>query len=95
MSASPVFASSPVQPERAHHSLPVQGSLVRYSVRYLDPSGSVQHLALTSTWTPGPGPVRSNFWQLLIRGIQQSGCKVLEVTQLGEAIVELDVPRPA
>jgi hypothetical protein len=83
---------APLRPERAHHSLPVQGSLTRYNVRYLDPAGSVQHLALTSTWCPEPGELRARFWQLLLRGIEQAGCKVLEVNSVSESLLELDLP---
>jgi hypothetical protein len=70
----------------------VQGSLIRYNVRYLEPSGTVQHLALTSTWTPGSAECRTRFWQMLIRGIEHSGCKVLEVTSMTEYLVELEQP---
>ena len=81
-----------VQPERAHHDLPVQGHLARYNIRFLDPQGSVQHLAITSTWR-GNGQHRPDgsvcFWHTMIRGIEQTGCKVLEVTTVAEQCLEL------
>ena len=79
-------------PERPHHSLPVQGSLCRYTVRYLEPLGSVQHLSITSTWEPSPGEGRTALWRHLARALELGGCKILEAVQLADQVVELEVP---
>ena len=48
-----------------------------------------------TAWNPLLEPARLRFWQLMLRGIEQSGCKVLEVVALREHVLELESIIPA
>lgn len=65
------------------------GSLIRYAVRYLDLRGRTQHLTFTNTQWDATDSQRLAIWQGALRGIEQSGCKVLEVTRSTEVVLDL------
>lgn len=73
-----------VRPEHAHHGVAVQSAHARYTVRFLDPSGHVQHLSVTTTWLDN-----DPLLERLCRGIEQSGCKVLEAASWADQTFEL------